>query len=184
MTDICCDMFQTFYNFMLMFSDILWSLASGDKCIVYRNRTGVACCQVSCSTHVEVMTRKCFPHYWPFVRGIHWWHQISALLALCEGNPPDTGGFPSQRASNTEHRCGFWPVKMNILCADTRLVYPTARCPPWHGNSFRITGPLWGESTSHWWIPPQRASNTVFWCFVCYHPNRQQAVIWHGSLTH
>ena len=26
----------------------------------------------------------------------------SALLALCEGNPPVTGGFPSQRASNAE----------------------------------------------------------------------------------
>ena len=25
-----------------------------------------------------------------------------ALLALCEGNPPVTGGFPSQRASNAE----------------------------------------------------------------------------------
>ena len=24
------------------------------------------------------------------------------LLALCEGNPPVTGGFPSKRANNTE----------------------------------------------------------------------------------
>ena len=22
-----------------------------------------------------------------------------------------------------------------------------------HGNTFHITGPLWGESTSKWWIP-------------------------------
>ena len=29
-------------------------------------------------------------------------HQSSELLALCEGNPPGTGGFPSQRASNTD----------------------------------------------------------------------------------
>ena len=29
-------------------------------------------------------------------------HQISVLLALCEGNPPVTGGFPSQRASDAE----------------------------------------------------------------------------------
>ena len=27
-------------------------------------------------------------------------HQSATLLALCEGNPPYTGGFPSQRASN------------------------------------------------------------------------------------
>ena len=36
----------------------------------------------------------------PFTH-ISWWrHQMemcSALLALCEGNPPVTGGFPSQR---------------------------------------------------------------------------------------
>ena len=33
-----------------------------------------------------------------------WWqhHQKSTLLALCEGKPPVTGGFPSQRASNAE----------------------------------------------------------------------------------
>ena len=33
-----------------------------------------------------------------------WRHQmetVSALLAICEGNPPVTGGFLSQRASNT-----------------------------------------------------------------------------------
>ena len=28
--------------------------------------------------------------------------QNSVLLTLCEGNPPMTGGFPSQRASNIE----------------------------------------------------------------------------------
>ena len=28
--------------------------------------------------------------------------QSSALLALCERNPPETGGFPSQRASNAD----------------------------------------------------------------------------------
>ena len=33
-------------------------------------------------------------HCWHIERGIH------TLLALCEGNPPVPGGFPSQRASN------------------------------------------------------------------------------------
>ena len=32
-------------------------------------------------------------------------HQSSLLLALCEGNPPFAGGFPSQRASNKELWC-------------------------------------------------------------------------------
>ena len=30
-------------------------------------------------------------------------HESSALLALCEGNPPVSGGFPSQRANNAEN---------------------------------------------------------------------------------
>ena len=34
------------------------------------------------------------------------------------------------------------------------------RTSSWHGNAFCITGPLWGESTSHWWIPLARASNS------------------------
>ena len=61
--------------------------------------------------HVVIMTKMSLEsHHWS-----HWTleclfkslfrltskkHQRSALLALCEGNPPDNGGFPSQRASN------------------------------------------------------------------------------------
>ena len=35
-----------------------------------------------------------------------------------------------------------------------------------HRNSFRFTGPLCGESTSHWWIPPQKPINAVLWCYL------------------
>ena len=52
-------------------------------------------------------------------------HHKSASLALCDGNPPVTGGFPSQRASNASsvsmswhlHIIGFhsWnPIRSNI----------------------------------------------------------------------
>ena len=33
-------------------------------------------------------------------------------------------------------------------------------------NIFRITGPLWGESNSHRWIPLTKASGTELWCFL------------------
>ena len=33
-----------------------------------------------------------------------------------------------------------------------------------NGNFFCITGPLWGESTGHWWIPLTNASDTKIWC--------------------
>ena len=34
------------------------------------------------------------------------------------------------------------------------------------GNIFHITGPLWGESTGHWWIPLTKASDMELWCFL------------------
>ena len=38
-----------------------------------------------------------------------------------------------------------------------------------NGNIFRITGPLWGEFTSHQWIPPKRSAMRSFDVFfdVC-----------------
>ena len=34
-----------------------------------------------------------------------------------------------------------------------------------NGNVFRVTGPLWGESTGHRWIPLSNASDVELWCF-------------------
>ena len=35
---------------------------------------------------------------------------------------------------------------------------------PWcHYMGFHITGPLWGKSTGHWWIPSQRAFIEIWW---------------------
>ena len=31
------------------------------------------------------------------------------------------------------------------------------------GNIFRVTGPLWGESTGHRWIPPIKVSDVVYY---------------------
>ena len=33
------------------------------------------------------------------------------------------------------------------------------------GNIFRVTSLLWGESTSHRWIPLTKASDAELWCF-------------------
>ena len=35
-----------------------------------------------------------------------------------------------------------------------------------NGNIFRVTGPLWGESTAHLWIPLTKASEAEPWCFL------------------
>ena len=37
----------------------------------------------------------------------------------------------------------------------------------WHGNALHITGPLWGESTGHQWIPltkGQQCGSLIFHC--------------------
>ena len=34
-----------------------------------------------------------------------------------------------------------------------------------NGNIFRVTGPLWGESTGHRWIPLTKASEAELWWF-------------------
>ena len=33
-------------------------------------------------------------------------------------------------------------------------------------NIFRVTGPLWGESTGHRWIPLTKSSDAGLWYFL------------------
>ena len=53
-----------------------------------------------------------------------------------------------------------------------------------NGNSFRITGPLWGESTGHRWIPLTKASDAELWSFLWTAPEQtfeqtiEAPVIW------
>ena len=49
----------------------------------------------------------------------HYMTTLSALLSLCEGNPPVIGGFPSQRDSNVELWCFgvFWSQQAVELTA-------------------------------------------------------------------
>ena len=35
-----------------------------------------------------------------------------------------------------------------------------------NGNIFRVTGPLLGEFTGHWWTPLTKASDAELWCFL------------------
>ena len=41
-----------------------------------------------------------------------------------------------------------------------------------NGNIFRVTGPLWGESTGHRWIPLTKASDAELWCFLSSSPEQ------------
>ena len=50
---------------------------------------------------------------------------LSALLALCEGNPPVTGGFPSQRSSNADLWCflGCYPEQAVQQTLDLSVIW-------------------------------------------------------------
>ena len=54
-------------------------------------------------------------------------HQMLASLALCEGNPPVTGGFPSQRASNVEHVCSHDIIMLATLSSQTMQLFNPSR---------------------------------------------------------
>ena len=49
--------------------------------------------------------------------------KMSAILNLCEGNPPVTGGFPSQRASNTGRVSMSWRHHATTKHTDTSGKY-------------------------------------------------------------
>ena len=65
-------------------------------------------------------------HHWSFVRGIHRW------------------------PVNSPHKV---PVMHKVFPYHKVIMY--IPLPAWHGTDpwLYITGPLWGESTSEWWIP-------------------------------
>ena len=42
---------------------------------------------------------------------------------------------------------------------------------------FRVTDPLWGESTGHWWIPLTKAIDAEFWCFLWSAPEQRDEQI-------
>ena len=48
----------------------------------------------------------------------------------------------------------------------------------WNGNILRVTGPLWGESTGHWWIPLIKASGMELWCFLWFAPDQTVSRWW------
>ena len=53
------------------------------------------------ATNIQLLYSQHCDRCWPSTIMSRWRHQMetfSALLALCEGNPPATGGFPSQRS--------------------------------------------------------------------------------------
>ena len=85
----------------------LWGESTDVQWIDYLH-TGTVMFTKMCNSVTYKMSRT---HWlillWAKMAGVSWWHRgmemISALLALCEGNPLVAGGFPSQRANNAHY---------------------------------------------------------------------------------
>ena len=100
-------------------------------------------------------------HHWSSSRR-SWRYQMetfSALLALCEGNPPVTGGSFSSQRPVTRSFDVFFDLRLNKRLSKQlrRRWFETPSRSLWrycndriltsHDDAFRITGPLWGDSS-------------------------------------
>ena len=91
---------------------------------------------------------------------------------------------------NTHH---YLPCCSTIMCQDLFCrcngQTSTPMMTSWNRNSFRVSGPLWGESTGHRWIPLTMANDAELWCFLWTAPERKRVeqtietpVIWEAIL--
>ena len=58
-----------------------------------------------------ILSTRYYIYHWRSLYSFLWHHGMEIffiLLALCEGNPLVTSGFPSRKASNVEHWCFHW----------------------------------------------------------------------------
>ena len=72
---------------------------------------------VSNHWHLDCLINRLFRHIPKKTSKLH-------VTGLCEGNPPGTGGFPSQRSSNMENVSIWWRHHGSWLNQ-----YPTQSCP-------------------------------------------------------
>ena len=78
-------------------------------------------------------------------------HESSGILAPCEGNPPVTGGFPSQKASKAD--------SIFISCHHPETLMTSQTAP--------VTGGF----------PSQRANNADSISISCHHPETRQWLV-------
>ena len=98
------------------------------------------------------------------------------VTGLCAGNSPGTGEFPAQMASYAENVSIWWRLHvLDWLVSEDHLVIDIfrwllvykQRLAWWRHqmeSNLLVTGPLWGGSTGHRWIPFIRTSE-VRWIF-------------------
>ena len=124
-----------------------------------------------------------------------WWrHQMetfSALLAICAGNSPVPGEFPTQRPV-TRSFDDFFDLRLNKRLSKQLWGWWFERLSRslWrHRNEniklskVHLTGPLWGESTCQWRIDSHDKGSVMCKTFICHTWWRHQMETYSASLA-
>ena len=59
-----------------------------------------------------------------------------------------------------------WQACINVYTKYDNSINPAIMMTSSNGNIFRVTGPLWRETTGDRWIPFTKASDAELWCFL------------------
>ena len=143
----------------------------------------------------DVIKWKHFPRNWPFVRGIRrspvnsphkgqWHGPLMCFFFICvwingwvnNREASDlrryrahydvtvmTGSYHEKMISFINTYVASWFLtENNSISTDRTNLMMTS----WNGSIFRVTGPLWRESTGHRWIPLTKSGDAQPWCFL------------------
>ena len=103
-------------------------------------------------------------------------HHTELLLAPGTYNPWFMGSCWHFMHTYTIATFGPYPEASEAPLVESRLKLMMTSS---NGIIFHVTGPLWGESIGHWWIPLTKASNAELWCFLwCVPEQIMMLVIW------
>ena len=123
--------------------------------------------------------------YWPLLSGIHWSSWVPPPPLPTKGQAiRNFDVFFDVSANNLsdKHSSCRWfdtPWRFSGFTAmNSWSGYVGVMSDHWgplcvkmtssNGSIFRVTGPLCGEFTAHWWIPRTNASHAELWCFLWF----------------
>ena len=95
--------------------------------------------------------------------------QCGVRLPLPHPEHRVVSGLGTIAATHTGDPCSYWGdrrhwwVSTCLVKAHHAQIF-TMTSSNW--NVFRVTGPLCGEFTGHWWIPHTKAGDAELWCFL------------------
>ena len=133
--------------------------------------------------HDDVTKWKHFPRYWVFVRVTGFlcgefpaqapvmFSLMCAWTNVCTNNP-DSGDLRRHHA-----HCDVTVMTAAIIRLNAQVPVNSSRwlcvmMTSWNGNIFHVTGPSWGETTSHQGIPLTKAGDAELWCFLWCAPKQ------------